>query len=112
MGTFVRERYSNLIGSEFKPEDTYIMSTGSQRTMESAKAQLNGLYGKPFRFPSVEQFPIVEVPHSENFLSHVDIHNCPRFAQLQKRALEDPENQAMEKKMAAFWNHKFYPSLR
>ena len=82
LGTFVRERYGKILGETFQPEDTYVMSTGAQRTMESAKAQLAGIYAKHFRYPSVEDFPIVEVPHGENFLSHVDVHNCPRWAQL------------------------------
>lgn len=62
-----------------------------QRAIDSALAQLDGLYNLPLKWPSVEEaFELNTVAAEDDWMLHAHSH-CPRFIQLQD-TIKDMEN--------------------
>ena len=69
-----------------------MQTTYKQRTLDSARAQLEGLYGKPLLWPSVDPvYKLNVIPMLEDFVLHVTDDNCKRFDQLTNDVKYDRE---------------------
>jgi hypothetical protein len=78
MGQYVRAKYGN-----FEPASTYFQSTFKQRTIDSARACMDGLFNKPLSWPHLSvSTPVNVIPEMSDYLIHVSEENCPRFAQV------------------------------
>ena len=77
------DKHSGFLSAEYNPEEVYVQTTYKQRTLDSALAQLEGLYGKPMSWPNVDSaYTLNTIPMMEDMVLHVDDDNCPRFDQL------------------------------
>ena len=90
------EKSGNLLSTEYNPDEVYVQTTDRDRTIDSALAQMEGLYGKSLLWPSVDpDFSINTIPTAEDYLLHVDANNCKRFAELDNDVLNDAATKAM-----------------
>lgn len=54
-----------------------------QRTIDSAIAQLEGIYGEELEWPTADQsYALNTIPDDEDYILHVTDDNCPRFKQV------------------------------
>lgn len=90
-----------------------MQSTYKQRTIDSARAQLDGLYGKPLAWPEIDpQFDINIVPDKSDLILHVDNHNCERFGEVLKKVKRDRATEAMLAQVDADLEATLFPELR
>ena len=70
--------------SEFyDPEEIYVQTTCHQRTIDSAVAQLEGLYSLPLQFPVWDnEFDLSTFICGEDFLLRLGRDMCPRYDQV------------------------------
>ena len=74
-------RFANLeLGDSYDPEDVYVYSTFKQRAKDSAKAQLMGLYDRPFAWPLPEDnwFAMNSYEREDDFILRADDDSCAR----------------------------------
>ena len=117
----------------FNPEKVYVQSTETDRSFQSAMAQLVGTFGlhnnveidqdweevkdkikdmKSSTGPDDEHpFVINQVGLENDLLVHLKEDNCHRWAQIRDSASENPEIAAMENDMLKFFSYMFYGRL-
>ncbi|XP_058386717.1 testicular acid phosphatase [Diceros bicornis minor] len=96
LGRFLRSRYENFLSPEYRREEVYIRSTDFDRTLESAQANLAGLFPEaaPGRPESAwRPIPVHTVPTSEDKLLRFPMRSCPRYHELLREATEAAEYQ-------------------
>ena len=93
VGQSLRDNFFNgLISERYSPKEVYTQTTYIQRTIDSAIAQLEGIYHKKLKWPSYDQsYALNTIPNHEDFIMHLRDDNCPRFRQILK-AVEDHPN--------------------
>ncbi|XP_075393970.1 testicular acid phosphatase [Tenrec ecaudatus] len=97
LGRFLRNRYQHFLSPEYRREEVYIRSTDFDRTLESALANLAGLY--PEAAPGTPEsnwrpIPVHTVPVTEDKLLRFPARSCPRYRELLREATEATEYQA------------------
>ncbi|XP_006868200.1 PREDICTED: testicular acid phosphatase [Chrysochloris asiatica] len=97
LGRFLRSRYKTFLSPEYRREEVYIRSTDFDRTLESAQANLAGLF--PEAAPGTPEsnwrpIPVHTVPVTEDKLLRFPTRNCPRYRELLQEATQTAEYQA------------------
>ncbi|XP_059521883.1 testicular acid phosphatase [Myotis daubentonii] len=96
LGRFLRSRYEAFLSPEYRREEVYVRSTDFDRTLESAQANLGGLFpeagpGRPEA--AWRPIPVHTVPVTEDKLLRFPTRSCPRYHELLREATEAPEYQ-------------------
>ncbi|XP_033080139.1 testicular acid phosphatase [Trachypithecus francoisi] len=96
LGRFLRSRYEAFLSPEYRREEVYIRSTDFDRTLESAQANLAGLF--PEAAPGSPEahwrpIPVHTVPVAEDKLLRFPMRSCPRYHELLREATEATEYQ-------------------
>ncbi|KAM9633430.1 testicular acid phosphatase [Trichechus inunguis] len=97
LGRFLRSRYKTFLSPEYWREEVYIRSTDFDRTLESAQANLAGLF--PEAAPGTPEsswrpIPVHTVPVTEDKLLRFPMRSCPRYQELLRETKEAAEYQA------------------
>ncbi|XP_003406888.1 testicular acid phosphatase [Loxodonta africana] len=97
LGRFLRSRYKTFLSPEYRREEVYIRSTDFDRTLESAQANLAGLF--PEAAPGTPEsnwrpIPVHTVPVTEDKLLRFPTRSCPRYHELLRETTEATEYQA------------------
>ena len=72
---------AGFLSKDYDEKEIYIQTTYLDRTIDSARSQLDGLYGKPLAWPEVDpEFNLNIVPQMEDFIVHIKDDDCERFA--------------------------------
>ena len=117
----------------YDPEKIYVQSSDTDRTFQSAMAQLVGTFGlhnsvdeeqdweevkdmirdmKSSTGPDDEHpFVINEVSLENDHLVHLKEKNCHRWDQIRESASQNPDITAMEEDMLKFFSYMFYGKL-
>uniref|UniRef100_A0A8C6DF08 acid phosphatase n=1 Tax=Moschus moschiferus TaxID=68415 RepID=A0A8C6DF08_MOSMO len=96
LGRFLRSRYKDFLSPEYRREEVYIRSTDFDRTLESAQANLAGLFPEaaPGRSEATwRPIPVHTVPVTEDKLLRFPTRSCPRYRELLREATEAAEYQ-------------------
>ncbi|XP_070258358.1 testicular acid phosphatase [Myotis yumanensis] len=96
LGRFLRSRYEAFLSPEYRREEVYVRSTDFDRTLESAQANLAGLFpeASPGRPEAAwRPIPVHTVPVTEDKLLRFPTRSCPRYHQLLREATEAAEYQ-------------------
>ncbi|XP_076432350.1 testicular acid phosphatase isoform X1 [Peromyscus maniculatus bairdii] len=96
LGRFLRRRYKAFLSPEYRREEVYIRSTDFDRTLESAQANLAGLF--PEAAPGSPEadwkpIPVHTVPVSEDKLLRFPMRSCPRYHELLRESTEAADYQ-------------------
>ncbi|XP_008152541.1 testicular acid phosphatase isoform X1 [Eptesicus fuscus] len=96
LGRFLRSRYEAFLSPEYRREEVYVRSTDFDRTLESAQANLAGLFpeagpGRPEA--AWRPIPVHTVPVTEDKLLRFPTRSCPRYHELLREATEAAEYQ-------------------
>ena len=76
-GQRLRSFYGDFVSAAYDDHQVYLQTTDVQRTIDSAWAQLDGLYTKPISWPSVDvEFWLNTIPTSDDLLLHASEDNC------------------------------------
>uniref|UniRef100_A0A8D1CUS1 acid phosphatase n=1 Tax=Sus scrofa TaxID=9823 RepID=A0A8D1CUS1_PIG len=97
LGRFLRSRYESFLSPQYRREEVYIRSTDFDRTLESAQANLAGLFpeASPGRSEATWQpIPVHTVPVTEDKLLRFPTRSCPRYRELLREATEAAEYKA------------------
>ncbi|XP_039321638.1 testicular acid phosphatase [Saimiri boliviensis] len=91
LGRFLRSRYEAFLSPEYRREEVYVRSTDFDRTLESAQANLAGLF--PEAAPGSPEahwrpIPVHTVPVAEDKLLRFPMRSCPRYHELLREATE------------------------
>lgn len=81
---YVKKKYveeQKFLGQTYNPREVYVQSTDAQRTIDSATAQLEGIFNRKMTFPlSDPELQIDSIPQPQNLSIHVESNNCLRYA--------------------------------
>ncbi|XP_036129950.1 testicular acid phosphatase [Molossus molossus] len=96
LGRFLRSRYEAFLSPEYRREEVYVRSTDFDRTLESAQANLAGLFpeaapGRPET--AWRPIPVHTVPVTEDKLLRFPMRSCPRYRELLHETTEAVEYQ-------------------
>ena len=68
-----------LLSATYNPDEVYVQTTSIQRTIDSAQAQLDGLFNLPLKFPESEElFELNTIAAEDDWMLHAHSH-CGRF---------------------------------
>jgi hypothetical protein len=95
------------------PSEVYTQTTDAQRTLDSARSQLEGLFNKPLAWPKVvTPWVLNTVPEPQDYIIRVVEENCPRYDQVLKAIKADPAVVNMLKEVDQDLEAAFFPELR
>ncbi|XP_056681594.1 testicular acid phosphatase isoform X2 [Monodelphis domestica] len=81
LGSFLRARYGHFLSPRYRREELYVRSTDYDRTLQSAQANLAGLFpGSPLS-PGWMPVPVHTVPAAQD-------KECPRYQRLLRETVE------------------------
>ncbi len=84
---YVRAKYidqKKFLSRNYNANEVYVQSTDAQRTIDSATAQLAGIFNRPMTFPNEDpELQIDAIPQPYNYSIHVEGNNCMRYDQVQ-----------------------------
>ncbi|KAK7805520.1 hypothetical protein U0070_023123 [Myodes glareolus] len=86
LGRFLRRRYKAFLSPEYRREEVYIRSTDFDRTLESAQANLAGLF--PEAAPGSPEADWKPIP-----LLRFPMRSCPRYHELLRESTEAADYQ-------------------
>ncbi|XP_044540292.1 testicular acid phosphatase [Gracilinanus agilis] len=82
LGRFLRARYGAFLSPKYRREELYVRSTDYDRTLQSAQANLAGLFpGSPLS-PGWMPVPVHTVPATQDKLLKFRTQECPRYQRL------------------------------
>ncbi|TKC53664.1 hypothetical protein EI555_018405 [Monodon monoceros] len=108
LGRFLRSRYEDFLSPEYWREEVYIRSTDFDRTLESAQANLAGLFPEaaPGRSEATwRPIPVHTVPVTEDKLLRFPTRSCPRYQELLREAMEAAQYQTALEGWTDFLTH-------
>ena len=74
------DEHEGFLSSTYVAEEVYVQTTNEQRTVDSARAQLDALYGKPLAWPEIDPaFKLNQISLEDDFIMHLKKKNCDRF---------------------------------
>ena len=95
------------------PSEVYTQTTDAQRTLDSARSQLEGLFNKPLAWPKVvTPWVLNSVPETQDYIIHLGEDNCPRFEQVTKAIEADPSVVKLLEEVNQDLEVSFFPELR
>nr|XP_035959917.1 testicular acid phosphatase isoform X6 [Halichoerus grypus] len=108
LGRFLRSRYEAFLSPQYRREEVYVRSTDFDRTLESAQANLAGLFpeaapGRPEA--AWRPIPVHTVPVTEDKLLRFPTRSCPRYHELLREATEAAEYQTALEGWTDFLTH-------
>ncbi|XP_006905160.1 testicular acid phosphatase [Pteropus alecto] len=108
LGRFLRSRYEHFLSPKYRREEVYVRSTDFDRTLESAQANLAGLFpeaapGRPEA--AWKPIPVHTVPVAEDKLLRFPMRSCPRYHELLREATEAAEYQTALEGWTDFLTH-------
>ncbi|KAM9048247.1 LOW QUALITY PROTEIN: testicular acid phosphatase [Megaptera novaeangliae] len=105
LGRFLRSRYEDFLSPEYRWEEVYIRSTDFDRTLESAQANLAGLFPEaaPGRSEATWRLPVHTVL-TEDKLLRFPTRSCP-YQELLREATEAAEYQTALEGWTDFLTH-------
>lgn len=77
LGAFLRNRYSNLLSSNYRREELYIRSTDRDRTLLSAVSNLGSFYNVTEK--GYVPFPVHTVPVPDDHLLRFPVTGCAKY---------------------------------
>lgn len=95
LGLFLRRRYENLFGDRFEPEKVSVLSSGFDRTINSANLVLSAMFpptgNQVWKHDLLWQpIPVHTIPSKSDYLISGDIA-CRRYVQALKEYQQSPE---------------------
>lgn len=99
LGKFIRNNYNDLISNEFSRDEIYIRSTDFDRTIQSAEANMQGLFGEISK-----PIPIHTIPVKDDNLLRFPVRGCSKY----DRIKDELRNTSAMKKL----NKKFQKELQ
>ena len=93
---YLGQQVAHLAGLEFSDSydstEVYVLSTFKKRARDSARAQMMGLYDKPFVWPlpADDWFKMVEPAVEDDYIMRPDGATCPRVNQIESALENDP----------------------
>ena len=74
------DSHDQFLSQWYDPEEVYVQTTYKQRTIDSARAQLDGLYKQPLSWPdAAEEYHLNTIKMVQDFELHLSNDDCPRF---------------------------------
>ena len=96
MGKFVREHYIEgykFLSPEYNAKEVAVQTTDSDRTQDSARSQLEGIFAHKLSFPEVDPtFDLSITPQPIDWDIHVEGNNCERFKDVSASVANSPSN--------------------
>lgn len=93
---YVRDQYitrQEFLSANYEPNEIYVQTTHKQRTIDSANAQLDGIFNRTLTFPKVDElFVFDSIAEEIDYSIHVDEDNCPRLGQVDSDVLRSEGN--------------------
>lgn len=113
---YVRAKYitdKQFLKPDYDPVEVYVQTTVARRTIDSATAQLAGLFSRERTFPELDPHIQLDViPDSINTSIHVNQDNCPRFSEIQTSVQNSTANIDSQAQIAELFEDQFFPRLR
>eukprot|EP00354_Favella_ehrenbergii_P000621 CAMPEP_0170455698 /NCGR_PEP_ID=MMETSP0123-20130129/3571_1 /TAXON_ID=182087 /ORGANISM="Favella ehrenbergii, Strain Fehren 1" /LENGTH=95 /DNA_ID=CAMNT_0010718913 /DNA_START=221 /DNA_END=508 /DNA_ORIENTATION=+ len=77
----IDETSPGFLSKTYSSDEVYVQTTNHDRTIDSAIAQLEGLYSIPLMWPNADKtFDLNTITDSDNdYLLRLDRDNCDRF---------------------------------
>ena len=114
IGMSLRDNFFNgLVSEKYSPKEVYTQTAFTQRTMDCAIAQLEGLYHKQLKWPSHdESYAFNTIPRPEDFILDITAVNCPRFGQILKAVKDHPNVRKINKQIDDDLERTLFGDLR
>lgn len=105
--------YVSIMYEGYKPNETFVLSSNTERTISSAKSQLDGLFGNKFTWPNKNaSLDVNVIPDKEDFLIHSN-HDCKRFTYIKDKINRDPNTKKMFADLInEYETSGFFPKIR
>ena len=102
-----------FLSDSYDPAEVYVQTSFKQRTIDSALAQLDGLFAKPLAFPDIDpEFKLNVVPEMDDFIIHNVAKHCPRLSQIIDDVNAQSATKAMLAKIDSDLESTLFPELR
>uniref|UniRef100_A0A8C5Q896 acid phosphatase n=1 Tax=Leptobrachium leishanense TaxID=445787 RepID=A0A8C5Q896_9ANUR len=110
LGQYLRKRYKDFLSPQYHRREVYVRSTDYDRTLMSAQANLAGLFppqNSQIWNPELlwHPIPVHTVPIPEDRLLKFPSKTCPRYFELMKETIQQPEYQDKIKDWKEFTEH-------
>lgn len=113
---YLRAKYitqKQFLNSEYDQDEVYVQTTERSRTIDSATAQLQGIFNRNRTFPGLDpELKLDVVTDDYNLDIHLNADNCPRFGQIQSSVQSSSKNLMTQASIASIFEDQFFPSLR
>ena len=99
-----------FLSEKYDEKEIYIQTSYKQRTIDSARSQLDGLYGKPLAWPEVDsEFKLNVIPQMDDLIIHVNDDDCNRFKGILDTVEADSDTKAMMAQIDADLEATLFP---
>jgi len=97
----------------FNETEVFVQSSNTERTQDSARSQLDGIFSKKFSWPIVNsKYDINTIPDKVDFLIHAN-HDCNRVTYLKDKINADPKTKQMFADLTSeYETNGFFAKLR
>ena len=117
VGKALRKEFTDsglLNTKKYDPSQVYVQSTYKHRTIHSANAQLEGIFGKDLTWPpkNATAYHINYVPLKQDGMMMMTNETCPRLTSAFKALKDDPETKAMYDRHREYLEPIIYKQLR
>ena len=114
LGQQVARSAGLAFGDSYDSSEVYVLSTFKKRASASARAQMMGLYDKPFAWPlpADNWFKMAEPAAEDDYILRADSATCPRVNQIESALENDPNTRALYARVDKWLEQRFFPRLR